>query len=249
MSPKAMAPAVQLRSAVALAGRFPALSGVDLSVDPGEVVVVLGPNGAGKTSLLRTCAGLLPVTSGEAWVLGYDLSEDRTAVRGQVGLLGHAAPLYDELTAVENVRFAVRALGLPTDRVDPALERLGLVGRLRRTTVGRLSAGQRRRVALASLVARGPALWLLDEPHAGLDASARRLLAELVAEAAAGGVAVLLSSHEPDLAVPLADRVVAMAGGAIAQESRGGRRAALAAVPDGPGGPDGIPEGGSSHVA
>jgi len=242
-----MAPVVHLHSAVALAGRFPALSGVDLSVDPGEVVVVLGPNGAGKTSLLRTCAGLLPVTSGEAWVLGCDLTDDRTAVRRQVGLLGHAAPLYDELTAVENVRFAVRALGLPTDRVDPALERLGLVGRLRRTTVGRLSAGQRRRVALASLLARGPELWLLDEPHAGLDAAARELLAELIAEAAAGGVAVLLSSHEPDLAVPLADRVVTMAGGAITHESRGGRRAPLTAVPNPPA--LSTSDGGSSHVA
>jgi heme ABC exporter ATP-binding subunit CcmA len=233
MSPKAMAPAVHLRTAVALAGRFPALSGVDLTVAPGEVVVVLGPNGAGKTSLLRTCAGLLAITSGEAVVLGHDLRQDRTSVRPQVGLLGHAAPLYDELTAVENVRFAVRAAGLPVGRADPALERLGLVGRLRRTTVGRLSAGQRRRVALASLVARAPELWLLDEPHAGLDTAARRLLAELVAEAAAGNAAVLLSSHEPDLAVPLADRVVTMSGGRVAEERRGGRRPALSAVASG----------------
>ncbi|MGH9088295.1 MAG: ATP-binding cassette domain-containing protein, partial [Acidimicrobiales bacterium] len=135
-----MPPAVHLRSAVALAGRFPALSGVDLSVRAGEVVVVLGPNGAGKTSLLRACAGLLPVTSGEAFVLGHDLRTERSAVRRQVGLLGHAAPLYDELTATENVRFAVRAAGLPVERARPALERLGLVGRLARTTAGRLSA-------------------------------------------------------------------------------------------------------------
>ncbi len=227
-----MAPAVHFRTAVALAGRFPALSGVDLTVAAGEVVVVVGPNGAGKTSLLRACAGLLPVTSGEAFVLGSDLTDDRTDVRRRVGLLGHAAPLYDELNAVENVRFAVKAAGLPTSRVDPALERLGLVGRLRRTTVGRLSAGQRRRVALAALVARSPELWLLDEPHAGLDAGARRLLAELVAEVAADGAAVLLSSHEPELAVPLADRVVTMGGGRVTDEVRGGRRAPLTAVPD-----------------
>jgi len=225
-----MAQAVRLRTAVALAGRFPALSGVDLTVAPGEVVVVLGPNGAGKTSLLRTCAGLLTVTSGEAVVLGYDLREDRTSVRPLVGLLGHAAPLYDELTAAENVRFAVRAAGLPVSRADPALDRLGLVGRLRRTTVGRLSAGQRRRVALASLLARGPELWLLDEPHAGLDAAARRLLGELVSEAASSGAAVLLSSHEPDLAVPMADRVVTMSGGRVLEEASGGRRPQLSAV-------------------
>src|SRR5271165_1142156 len=128
MDGKAMAPAVHLRSAVALAGRFPALSGVDLTVAGGEVVAVLGPNGAGKTSLLRACAGLLPVTSGAAVVLGVDLRLDRTAVRRRVGLLGHAAPLYDELTTAENVRFAVRAAGLPARRADPAMERLGLVG-------------------------------------------------------------------------------------------------------------------------
>lgn len=227
-----MAPAVHLRAAVALAGRFPALSGVDLTVAPGEVVVIVGANGAGKTSLLRTCAGLLEVTSGEAHVLGSDLRDDPTAVRLRVGLLGHAAPLYDELTAAENVRFAVRAAGLSVGRAEAALDRLGLIGRLRRTPVGRLSAGQRRRVALASLVARGPELWLLDEPHAGLDAGARRLLSELVEEATAGGATVLLSSHEPDHAVPMADRVVTMSGGRMVGERPGGRGRALLAVPD-----------------
>ena len=85
-----MAPAVLLRAAVALTGRFPALAGVDLVVAQGEVVVLEGPNGAGKTSVLRACAGLLPVTGGEAWVLGCDLRRDRAAVRRAVGLLGHS---------------------------------------------------------------------------------------------------------------------------------------------------------------
>jgi heme ABC exporter ATP-binding subunit CcmA len=231
MVAKAMAPVVLFRAAVALAGRFPALAGVDLSLEQGEVVVVVGPNGAGKTSLLRACAGLLPVTSGEASVLGVDLTADHTAVRRFVGLLGHAAPLYDELTAAENVRFAVRALGLPANEADQALERLGLTGRLRSTPAGRLSAGQRRRVALAALVARKPALWLLDEPHAGLDAGSRSLLGELIAEAVSSGASVLLSSHEPQLSVPLADRVVSMAGGRVSRDEPGGRRAPLIAVP------------------
>ncbi|MDA8313513.1 MAG: heme ABC exporter ATP-binding protein CcmA [Actinomycetota bacterium] len=215
--------AVHLRSAVALAGRFPALSGVDLDIAPGEVVAVLGANGAGKTSLLRACAGLIPVTSGEASVLGCDLRRDRTDVRRRVGLLGHDPSLYDELTAVENVRFAVRAAGGGTDRVDGALDRLGLTGRLRRTPAMRMSAGQRRRTALAALVARGPDLWLLDEPHAGLDADARALVGSLVAEVVASGVTVVLTSHEPALALPLADRVALMSGGRIAEVQRGGR--------------------------
>ena len=152
---KAMAPVVLFHAAVALAGRFPALAGVDLSLDTGEVVVVVGPNGAGKTSLLRACAGLLPVTSGGATVLGVDLGADHAAVRRHVGLLGHAAPLYDELSAAENVRFAVRALGLRSSTADEALERLGMTGRLRSTPAGRLSAGQRRRVG--ARCAGGPA--------------------------------------------------------------------------------------------
>jgi heme ABC exporter ATP-binding subunit CcmA len=218
-----MAPAVLFRSAVALAGRFPALSGVDLTVDPGEIVVVLGPNGSGKTSLLRTCAGLLSVASGRAEVLGHDLRRERTEVRRMVGLLGHGVALYDELTARENVRFALRGYRLPPSLADPALERLGLVGRLARTEVGRLSAGQRRRAALALLVARAPALWLLDEPHTGLDADARVLLGGLVAEAAQGGGSVLFTSHEPELAEPLADRVVTMVGGRVGDERPGAR--------------------------
>jgi heme ABC exporter ATP-binding subunit CcmA len=231
-----MAPVVLFRAAVALAGRFPALAGVDLSLDQGEVKVVVGPNGAGKTSLLRACAGLLPVTSGEADVLGVNLTVDHAAVRRFVGLLGHAAPIYDELSAAENVRFAVRALGLPVKTADEALERLGITGRLRSTPAGRLSAGQRRRVALAALVARRPALWLLDEPHAGLDAGSRALLGELIGDAASSGASVLLSSHEPHLSVPLADRVVSMVGGRVVGEEPGGRRATLTAVPaPGPG--------------
>jgi heme ABC exporter ATP-binding subunit CcmA len=245
---KAMAPVVLFRAAVALAGRFPALAGVDLSLDEGEVVVVMGPNGAGKTSLLRACAGLLPVTSGQASVLGVDLTADNTAVRPFVGLLGHAAPLYDELTAAENVRFAVRALGLPVKNADHALERLGLTGRLRSTPAGRLSAGQRRRLALAALLARSPALWLLDEPHAGLDAGSRALLGELIGEAVTSGASVLLSSHEPQLSVPLADRVVSMGGGRVTGEEPGGRRVTLTAVPASPPMAD-AGEAGAFHVA
>jgi heme ABC exporter ATP-binding subunit CcmA len=221
--------AVHFRSAVALAGRFPALSGVDLDVDAGEVVAVLGPNGAGKTSLLRACAGLVPVISGEAVVLGCDLREDRASVRRRVGLFGHDPSLYDELTALENVRFAVRAAGLSTQGVGAALDRLGLVGRLARTPVARMSAGQRRRTALAVLVARRPELLLLDEPHAGLDAEARAIVGTLVAEAAASGAAVVMTSHEADLAVPLADRVVTMSGGRIARVRSGRRGTADAA--------------------
>jgi heme ABC exporter ATP-binding subunit CcmA len=213
-----MASAVFLRAAVALTGRFPVLAGIDLTVASGETLVLEGPNGAGKTSLLRACAGLLPVTSGEAVVLGHDLRRHPAAVRRHVGMLGHAAALYDELSVVENVRFAVRAAGAGVDGIDAALDRLGLAGRLRRTPVGRVSAGQRRRVALAVLIARRPSLWLLDEPHAALDTEARALLGGVITDAVAHGATVLLASHEPEASLPLADRVVSLAGGRVVDD-------------------------------
>ncbi|HEX2038887.1 MAG TPA: heme ABC exporter ATP-binding protein CcmA [Acidimicrobiales bacterium] len=214
-----MASAIRLRSAVALLGRFPALAGVDLDVAPGEVVHVQGPNGAGKTSLLRACAGLLPVVAGEAVVLGHDLRCDRRAVRRRIGLLGHAGFLYDDLTVVDNVRFAVRAGRGDEGRVEGTLARLGLDGRLRDVGVGRLSAGQRRRTALAAVVARDPDLWLLDEPHAGLDAEARATVDAVLLDAAARGATVVLASHEP---VSVADRVVRVVGGHVRAEERVG---------------------------
>jgi len=205
--------AVRFRAAVSLLGRFPALAGVDLDVASGEIVLLQGPNGAGKTTLLRACAGLVQVTDGEAEVLGCDLRKDRRGVRRRVGLLGHATFLYDELTVADNLRFSAKAAGAALADAQTAMERLGLDGRLRNLPVSKLSAGQRRRVALAAVLARKPELWLLDEPHAGLDAAGRELLDGLVREAAAGGATVLLASHELDRATALAHRRVTIAGG------------------------------------
>lgn len=207
--------AVQFRDAVAIAGSYPVLAGVELSVPRGQLVALHGPNGSGKTSLLRASAGLLAVTSGRAVVLGHDLVRERRAVRRRVGLLGHSSFLYDDLSVGENVRFALRSAG-----ADPTLARgplgvLGLDGRLARVAVGRLSAGQRRRVALAILIARDPDLWLLDEPHAGLDAAARGVLEEAARSAASRGAAVIVASHEHDRTAALASRTVTMRAGRV----------------------------------
>jgi heme ABC exporter ATP-binding subunit CcmA len=231
--------AVRLREAVSLADRFPLLAGVTLDVAEGEVVHLRGPNGAGKSSLLRLCAGLAAVTSGTAVVLGHDLCVDRQSLRREVGLLGHSSFLYEDLSVERNVVFAVRAARADVAGVDAALDRLGLVGRLRTTLVGNLSAGQRRRAALAVVVARAARLWLLDEPHAGLDAEGRTLVDDLVRDASRRGTTVLLASHELDRAADLADRTVAVVGGrVVVGELPGERRGAAtgAAAPAGPAG-------------
>ena len=170
-------------------------------------------------------------------VLGHDVRRDRRSARRQLGMVGHATFLYDDLTVVENVRFAVRAAGGDVGRVAVGLERLGLDGPLHRQPVGRLSAGQRRRVALASLVARSPLLWLLDEPHAGLDAASRDVVDEAVTDAVRDGATVLMASHERDRAERLATRVVTMGGGQVLSErgpARGAAEHASEAVQEAP---------------
>jgi heme ABC exporter ATP-binding subunit CcmA len=210
-----MAPIVHLHRAVALIGRFPALAGADLDVEQGEIVLLRGPNGAGKTTLLRVCAGLVPVSSGEAVVLGHDLVADRAAVRRRVGLLGHATFLYDDLTVAENVDFWARAAGASVADGRAALDRLGVASRLHGLAVQSLSAGQRRRVSFAAMVCRRPELWLLDEPHAGLDAPGRDVIDDLMRAAAAAGATVLFASHELDRAHEVATRTVTISGGVV----------------------------------
>jgi heme ABC exporter ATP-binding subunit CcmA len=215
-----MGPVIDLRDVVVVLGRFPALAGATLQVERGEIVLLRGPNGAGKTTILRLCAGLLAVGRGSARVLGVDLAVDRRAVRARVGLLGHANGLYDDLSVTENVQFWGRTVGATDGEVHAAVAQLGLDGRLADAKVARLSAGQRRRVALAALVARRPELWLLDEPHAGLDAEGRDLIDGLLRGAAAAGATVLVASHELDRAGGLVHRTVLVDRGAVAVTER-----------------------------
>ena len=203
---------VRLRSAVCLLGRFPALAGIDLDVEAGEVLLLSGANGSGKTTLLRLLAGLYPLHAGSGEVLGHDLMTDRRGARRAIGLLGHETACYDDLTVRENLRFAARAAGRDVAASEAALERVGLTAQAG-VAHGRLSAGQRRRLALAVALARDPQLLLLDEPHAGLDAEGRAVLDAVVASSAGEGRTVLIASHELDRTRALAGREVVLAGG------------------------------------
>ena len=212
-------PVVQLVDVVAVLDRFPALAGATLTVERGEIVLLQGPNGAGKTTLLRLCAGLLPPSRGTAKVLGLDLADHRQAVRARVGLLGHSNGLYTDLTVDENVTFWGATVAATPIEINTALERMGLGGRLGEVPVRKLSAGQRRRTALACLIARRAELWLLDEPHAGLDAAGRDELDTVLRAATAVGATMIVASHELDRAGALATRVVEVVGGQIRGQS------------------------------
>ena len=167
--------AVEVHDAVVLLDRFPALAGLSLTLDPGTVTLVQGPNGAGKTTLLRMIAGLAPLERGSATVLGHDVSTQQRLVRASVGLLSPQTMLYDDLTIAENLSFWSTLAG--HDDVDPmaALERVSMTAFADQQVVT-LSTGQRRRAAIAVVAIRRPRLWLLDEPHAGLDQSGRDIV-------------------------------------------------------------------------
>ena len=212
---------VDLRDAVVLLGSFPALAEATLTIERGELVVVHGANGAGKTTLLRLCAGLLPLARGSARVMGHDVGIDRAAVRASVGFLGHANGLYLDLSAGENLAFWGDVVGASRQEVDAAATRMGLTDRLLATPVSRLSAGQKRRTALAVMAVRRATLWLLDEPHAGLDAAGRDEIDALLRDAIAAGATVIVASHELERSASLATRRIEVVGGRISEA--GGR--------------------------
>jgi len=207
---------IDFTDAVVLYGNYPALAGATLQVQRGEIVLLQGPNGAGKSTVLRLCAGLVPLARGRASVLGHDVAADREAIRRRVGLLGHANGLFLDLTARENLTFWSNMVGASRSECDEAMDRMGLTGALGDRRVVSLSAGQKRRVALASLVVRRAELWLLDEPHTSLDERGRDELDAVLREAATSGATIVLASHEVERARTLSSRVVTVTGGRVA---------------------------------
>ena len=199
---------------VSLGGK-PVLRDVDFALEPGDVVGVSGPNGAGKTTLLRTLATLIRPGSGDGEILGADINSDAVfKIRRSIGMIGHRPALVPELTLRENLVHMARLAGAADDRVDPALDAVGLgdVGH-RPALAG--SFGMQRRVEVAHLLLTRPALVLLDEAAAGLDAEATDLIDALTERAAGDGGGVVMVSHDRSRLEAACRRTLTLTGGRL----------------------------------
>jgi heme ABC exporter ATP-binding subunit CcmA len=196
-----------------LFGSFAALRQVSADLEPGRCYVLLGENGAGKSTLLRILAGLLHPSFGTVTVFGN--SEPHEA-RARIGYMSHAPMLYDELTAQENLRY-FRSLYPGRACLTPAeaLRQVGLDPDLDRT-IGQYSQGMRQRTSLARVLLPVPELLLLDEPFSNMDVESARQMVELLAGFRQSSRTIVITTHQRDMAAPIADWILTLHAGRVA---------------------------------
>ncbi|RKT56334.1 ABC transporter ATP-binding protein [Saccharothrix australiensis] len=211
MSPHPQHPAVEVSGLVKRYGSVVAVNGLDLTLERGTVLALLGPNGAGKTTTVEVCEGFRRADGGQVRVLGLDPRAPE--LRPRIGVMPQGGGGYPGVRADEMLRLVATCAA---DPLDPAwlLDVLGLSG-VGRTPYKRLSGGQQQRLSLACALVGRPELVFLDEPTAGMDPQARRVVWDLVAALRADGVSVLLTTHLMDEAEALADRVVIVDAGRV----------------------------------
>jgi ABC-2 type transport system ATP-binding protein len=191
-------------------GMVTAVDGLDLTLHRGEVFGLLGPNGSGKTTTILMLLGLTEPTSGKVRVLGHDPARNPLEVKARVGYLPDSVGFYDELTALDNLRYIARLNRLSSSEADQrarsALERMGLTDVMTRR-VSTFSHGMRQRLGMADVLIKQPEVVILDEPTLGLDPEAARSFLELVRGLKDDGFTVLLSSHLLHQVQAVCDRV------------------------------------------
>jgi energy-coupling factor transport system ATP-binding protein len=208
-------------------GNNHALRGVDVSIYPGEITVLMGPNGSGKTTLLRSLIGLIPTQSGSIYVDGKDIKGRSVAdICQQVGYLPQDpnALLFAD-TVLEELMITLSNHNLHDSDVttNPAhlLERLGLANKTSDYPRD-LSTGERQRVAMGAVMVTHPGALILDEPTRGLDYAAKKILLNLLRVWCAEGMAILMVTHDVELAVQAADRVILLENGLITHDGSPG---------------------------
>ncbi len=202
-------------------GSLAALRGVSLNVGRGERLAIVGPNGSGKSTLVKVIATLLRPSAGTVRLAGLDAQSQAMEVRRLVGVVCHQTFVYEELTALENLEFYGRLYGLShaSDRARQHLRLVGLEGQA--DVVGRdLSRGMQQRLALARALIHEPSILLLDEPDTGLDQRWTAFLVELLAGAAQEGRTVLVTTHDLERTLDMADRLAVLNRGRVVFDAK-----------------------------
>jgi ABC-2 type transport system ATP-binding protein len=210
----ACAPALELVELTIHYGRRIAVDRMSLTVASGEVVGLLGPNGAGKSTTLLAAAGAILPSAGAIRVCGHDLRAQRMEASAHTGFADQPPSMYEFLTVVEHLGFLAEVRGTEVGRIEPLLADLGLGG-IRDRLCRELSFGMRQRVGLAAALLGDMRLVLLDETLNGLDPHASRRAGRAVEDAAARGVAIVMSTHLLEMTARLCRRVVVMDKGRI----------------------------------
>ncbi|HEV2755831.1 MAG TPA: heme ABC exporter ATP-binding protein CcmA [Actinomycetota bacterium] len=224
-----MTPALALRDVEVAFGRTLALHGVSLELGPG-VTGLFGPNGSGKSTLLSVLAGLTRPTAGAATYGGAPVAASREEWRRLVGYAGHEPGLYPGLTVAENLELWAKLFDAPGRRVDVMVEQLGL-GDRRHTAVRSLSAGYKRRAAVARALLHEPAILLLDEPYANLDDEASDLVSAAVVAWRTPERVGVIATHGAKKVKAYADAGIILKRGRVISYRRGAQQLAEAAAP------------------
>ncbi|MES5486027.1 ABC transporter ATP-binding protein [Bradyrhizobium sp. INPA03-11B] len=200
-------------------GNTSVVDAINFDIAKGEVFGLLGPNGAGKTTTILMMLGLTEISAGRVSVLGFDPARQPLQVKRRVGYLPDAVGFYDHLTAVENLAYAAKLMGLGvaerSRRIAAALTRVRLLD-VADKRVATFSRGMRQRLGLAEIIVKRAEIAILDEPTSGLDPQATIEFLDLIRELKAEGVTVLLSSHMLDQVQRVCDRVALFRAGKIA---------------------------------
>lgn len=200
-SPDSPPPAVSLNRLSKRFGDFAAVNAVSLTVPRGQIFGFLGPNGAGKSTTIRMLCGILPPSSGEGSVAGFDITREPERIKENIGYMSQRFSLYEDLTVEENIAFYAGVYRLSPDkrreRTEWVIEMAGLTDR-RNSKAGELSGGWRQRLALGCAILHEPPIVFLDEPTSGVDPLSRRKFWELIYTLAQGGVTVFVTTHYMD---------------------------------------------------
>ncbi len=214
---------IEARGVTKSFGTFDALRGIDLSIGKGEFFTLFGPNGAGKTTFIKLLSTLTKPSTGTLTIAGHDSAKEADRIRGITGVISHDPFLYENLSALENIKFFGALYGVADldARAREVVAAVGL-GKRMHDIVRNFSRGMKQRLAVARATVHEPSILLLDEPYTGLDQHGSKVFGEMLAALKSRNRTILMTTHNIDEGLGMSDRVGIIAGGKLVYEGASG---------------------------